>query len=581
MADNAIVMNNNGIVNIDGGKFNVECTGSNVAFGTFGDQFAGLGHETRILINQSNGLALTFHIKHQIKQNVANLERHISIKTLILAIVILPGSFVLAQHPTAAGTKGNQFYENPVLAGDYPDPSIIRDGKDYYLVNSSFDYYPGLLIWHSKDLIHWTPVANALHKYVGPVWAPDLVKYKNRFYIYFPANNTNYVVSADSIDGVWSDPVDLKIGNIDPGHVVDEQGKRYLYFSSGGYVPLSDDGLSVAGQYRQVYSGWPIPRDWTIELFALEGPKIAKRGDYYYLTVAEGGTAGPATSHMIISARSKSPLGPWENSPYNPIARTKSSNERWWSKGHGTLFDDTKGNWWIMFHGYEKNFLNMGRQTLLEPVEWTKDGWFRMAAGVQTDRPIKAPYPGTLASTYPLSDDFSGNTLKLHWKFFGEYDTARFHLVNNSLVLQAKGTSVANCSPLLSIPANHSYSAEVEIETEGNATGGLVLFYSNNYHSGILADSENIITDLRGWQFPSEKKVIHRHVFLKLRNTNNTVDMFYSTDGVNWRKTESSVEVSCLNHNVLSEFLSLRIGLCAMGTGKVQFKNFIYKTIKP
>lgn len=114
---------------------------------------------------------------------------------------------------------------------------------------------------------------------------------------------------------------------------------------------------------------------------------------------------------------------------------------------------------------------------------------------------------------------------------------------------------------------------------EGEATGGLVLFYNNNAHSGILADKENIQANLRGWQFPTERKVIQKHVFLRLRNINNTVDMYYSMDGTNWTKIESSLEVSALHHNVLGGFLSLRIGLCAVGEGKVTFKNFTYKAM--
>ena len=501
-------------------------------------------------------------------------------KVLIVAFLLELTLYTGAQYQTVSNSMGDGYYVNPIFAGDYPDPSILRDGDDYYIVNSSFDYYPGLLIWHSQDLINWSPVINALHKFVGPVWAPDLAKYKNRYYIYFPANNTNYVIYADSINGTWSDPVDLKIGNIDPGHFVDETGKRYLYFSSGGYVPLSDDGLSIAGEYKQVYSGWPIPRDWSIECFCLEGPKIAKRGDYYYLTVAEGGTAGPATSHMIISARSKSPFGPWENSPYNPIVRTKSSMERWWSKGHGTLLEDTNGNWWLVFHGYDKGFYNMGRQTLLEPVEWTKDGWFRIPEGIKTEDPIKRPYETASTSTYTLNDDFSGQTLKPHWKFFGEYDTGRFHLASHSLVINAKGQSIGDCSPLVCIPSDHAYTAEVELTVEGDAIGGLVLFYDNNYYSGILADHENVLANLRGWQFPTEKNVIKDHVFLKLKNICNNVDMYFSTDGIRWNKIENSVEVSGFNHNALSGFLSLRIGLCSIGNGTVQFKNFAYAPIK-
>ncbi|RYE27398.1 MAG: beta-xylosidase [Sphingobacteriaceae bacterium] len=501
-------------------------------------------------------------------------------RSILLIILIFQLSlYVQAQLQTTPNNKGAGYYLNPIFAGDYPDPSILRDGEDYYIVHSSFDYYPGLLIWHSKDLINWTPVTSALHKYVGSVWAPDLVKYKNKYYLYFPANNTNYVITANAIGGPWSDPVDLKIGNIDPGHVADAAGNRYLYFSNGSYVPLSADGLSVSGEAKSVYNGWKIPREWSIECFCMEGPKILKRGEYYYLTVAEGGTAGPATSHMVISARSKSPLGPWENSPYNPIERTKDNSERWWSKGHGTVFEDTKGAWWMIFHAYENGHYNMGRQTLLEPLEWTKDGWFKIPAGIKTQQPIQKPSGSALTPAFALNDDFGGKALKPQWKFFGEYDTTRFHITGNSLTIKGKGHSANDCSPLLCVPADHSYLAEVEMFIEGNATGGLVLFYNNSFHSGILADQENILADLRGWQFATEKKAIKRHVYLRLKNINGTVDMYYSTDGSKWNKIENSAEVSGLNHNVLSGFLGLRLGLCSAGEGQVSFKNFRYKKI--
>lgn len=502
-------------------------------------------------------------------------------KTILLfALLVLSALFTQAQYQTQTSSKGNGFYTNPIFAGDYPDPSILRDGDTYYMVHSSFEYYPGLLIWKSKDLINWMPVANALHKYIGSVWAPDMVKYKDKFYIYFPASDKIYVVWASSMEGPWSDPIDLKINNIDPGHAVDANGKRYLYSANGGYVPLSDDGLSVIGETKHVYDGWLIPRDWSIECFCMEGPKITKRGEYYYLTVAEGGTAGPATGHMIISARSKSPLGPWENSPYNPIERTLSNSEKWWSKGHGTLFEDTKGDWWMIFHAYENGYYNMGRQTLLQPVEWTADGWFKIPDGIKTDQPIRKPLLKEVPSTYTLSDNFSGTTLRPHWKFFGEYNETRFKVAGNSLTIKAKGNSVANCSPMLCNPSDHSYTADVEMNIEGNAIGGLVLFYNNEFNSGILADGKNILAKLRGWQFPTEKNVIQNHVFLRLKNINNTVDMYYSADGLKWNKIENSIEVSSMHHNVLSGFMSLRIGLCSIGDGSVKFKNFKYNAIK-
>jgi beta-xylosidase len=502
-------------------------------------------------------------------------------KIVIAFLLIQLSVFASAQYQVNPNTKGKDFYVNPIFAGDYPDPGILRLGDDYYMVNSSFEYYPGLLIWHSKDLINWMPVTHALHKYVGSVWAPDLVKYKDKYYIYFPANNNIYVVTANSISGPWSDPVDLKIGNgnIDPCHFT-YAGKRYLYFSNGGYIPLSDDGLSVTGNLKHAYDGWSIPRSWSIECFCLEGPKLVKRGDYYYLTVAEGGTAGPATSHMVISARSKSPFGPWVNSPYNPIIHTKSSAEKWWSKGHGTVFQAVSGKWWIVFHGYEKGHYNMGRQTLLEPIEWTKDGWFKVPTGIKTDEPIKRPAGISLASKFTLNDKFDGNQLHPQWQFYGQYDTTRCHFVDSSLAIKGEGNAVGDCSPLLCTPSNHSYIAQVEMYIEGEATGGLVLFYNSNAQSGILAEKGNILADLRGWQFVTEKGVINNHVFLRLKDINNIVDMYYSLNGKKWIKIQNSLEVSSYNHNVLGGFLSLRIGLCSIGKGEVKFKNFIYEPIK-
>lgn len=489
-------------------------------------------------------------------------------------------SFILANGQfNNQNQNGEYFFANPIFAGDYPDPSILRDGDDYYIVHSSFVYYPGLLIWHSKNLINWEPVTHALFKNIGSVWAPDLVKYNGKYYIYFPANNTNYVVWADNIRGPWSDPVDLKIGSIDPGHITDNEGNRYLYFSNGSYVRLSKDGLKVISEPKVVYTGWQIPREWSIECFCLEGPKLIKRGDYYYLIVAEGGTAGPPTSHMVLCARSRSPLGPWENSPYNPVIKTWDRSERWWSTGHGTLFCGPNQKWWLVFHGYENGHINMGRQTLLQPVEWTTDNWAKIAEGTKTESKILKPFVGPLKSPLSLSDNFNQSTLGFQWKFYKDYDPSRYKLIDNSLIISGRGSTMSDCSPLLCSPVDHSYSVQVELFIEGNAFGGLSLFYSEKAFSGIVADNENILAVMRNWQFITESQKFDRHVFLKLVNINDVVDMYYSLSGENWKKIEPSLEVSSYNHNSLNDFLSLKIGLCAYGNGVVKFKNFIYKSL--
>ncbi len=226
---------------------------------------------------------------------------------------------------------GDGRFLNPIMAGDHPDPSILKDGADYYMTFSTFDSYPGLVIWHSRDLVNWWPIGPALQKNIGSVWAPELCKHRGRYYLYIPTKgpNTSWVIWADKIEGPWSEPVDLNLPNhIDPGHAVGEDGSRWLFLSGGDRVRLSDDGLKRVGEPEHVYDPWRYPADWVVEGFAPEGPKITRRGDYYYMVTAVGGTAGPPTGHMVIAARSKSIHGPWENCPANPLVHTKSAAEK-------------------------------------------------------------------------------------------------------------------------------------------------------------------------------------------------------------------------------------------------------------
>jgi beta-xylosidase len=255
---------------------------------------------------------------------------------------------------------GNGYYRNPVIAGGYADPSLVRIGRDYYMVHGG-GQARGMLIWHSRDLVNWGPLTRIHVGVEGDIWAPELVYYRDLFYLYLPImvprpdgsrRAANYVMTAKSLQGPWGEPVDLHVdGLIDPGHVVDEQGNRYLYLSAGNAVPLAPDGLRTTGELKKVYEGWLYPQEWVVECFCLESPKLIRWEGYYYLISAQGGTAGPSTGHMIAVARSKSPLGPWENSPFNPMVRTRLRTEGWWSQGHGTLIDDVEGKWWVVTTG--------------------------------------------------------------------------------------------------------------------------------------------------------------------------------------------------------------------------------------
>src|SRR3954447_27090388 len=140
-------------------------------------------------------------------------------------------------------------------------------------------------------------------------------------------------------------------------------------------------------------------------MFAPEGPKILRHGAYFYMIAAVGGTSGPPTSHMVMVARSRSIEGPWEDCPANPIVHTRSKAEPWWSRGHASVVQGPAGDWWMAYHGYENGYRTLGRQLLLEPVEWTADGWLH-ARGGTLDRPLPKPRGGDAGPGAPtLSDD--------------------------------------------------------------------------------------------------------------------------------------------------------------------------------
>ena len=174
----------------------------------------------------------------------------------IFLFCILSIAQVIAPSLTGRAGGGSalaQSYPLAIIKGDYADPTILRDGDDYYMTHSPFFYKPGFLIWHSKDLMNWESIGRALADWNGNAMAPDLVKVDGRYYIYYPASKTNFVIWSDDIRGPWSKPIDLKISGIDPGHIITPDGTRYLFTSKGQVTPLTEDGLAKAGETVTVY----------------------------------------------------------------------------------------------------------------------------------------------------------------------------------------------------------------------------------------------------------------------------------------------------------------------------------------
>jgi xylan 1,4-beta-xylosidase len=480
---------------------------------------------------------------------------------------------------------GDGTYLNPILSGDYADPTVLRDGDTFYMTHSSYDAVPGIVIWRSPDLVNWSPVGPALFKAIGTVWAMDLVKHDGRFYIYIPAfpdgAQTIMVIHADRIEGPWSEPVDLHIPRIDPGHVVGEDGKRYLFVSGGGRVRLTDDGLATDGPLVEgAYDLWKYPADWVVEMYAPEGPKLLCRDGWFYLTAAVGGTAGPPTSHMVVVARSRSVLGPWQQCPHNPIVHTKSAAEPWWSRGHATLIEGTAGDWWLVYHGYENGYRTLGRQVLLEPVRWSADGW-PIATGGDLSRPLTKP--GSARKPWPplaLSDAFSTNKLGVQWKFHkpAARELQRVHVDAGSLLVAGKGSGPADCSPLTCSAGDRAYEVQVSVEAGDTAIGGLLLFYSERVFFGIGFDGKSLRTYAHGERHDWLRlDVAAPRLLLRITNDHHIVTLHYGTDGQTWNKHPWQFEVSGVHQNVLGGFLSLRPALFSCGTGGVRFRDFRYR----
>jgi xylan 1,4-beta-xylosidase len=543
---------------------------------------------------------------------VTNHSRRNAFKTILAGTAALPAAHVFGQPatppvPGASGGTGNAMnwargiegqrkadlgdgtYVNPIIPGDHPDPTILKDGKDYYMTFSSFFSYPGIVIWHSTDLVNWAPVGPALKKPLGTIWALDLCKHDGRYFIYIPAapdGNTwsIYAIWADRIEGPWSDPVDLKIsGCIDPGHIVGEDGKRYLFVNGIRKIRLTDDGLATDGRIEEAYKPWRYPEDWVTENFAPEGPKLLRHGEWFYLVTAVGGTAGPVTGHMVIAARSRSIHGPWEHCPHNPLVRTAGTAEPWWSRGHATLVEGPAGDWWMVYHGYENGYRTLGRQTLLEPIEWTADGWFR-AKGGDLSKPLAKPRGGKAGvNGQPLSDDFTRDRFGVQWSFHDPApdEMRRVRYLKPGLRIEGKGASPADSAPLTCGTGDRSYQAEVTLDLEGDAEGGLLLFYNHKAFVGVGFTPELVKT----WEYAEEQpwmrvKRAARSVRVRLANIENVVTFHYSYDGgKTWLLHGLRMEVSGIHHNVFGGFLSLKVGIYSAGKGAVTLRDFTYRAL--
>lgn len=292
---------------------------------------------------------------------------------------------LLAYYEKQVGLPYEAMYHNPVRTGMFPDPSVVRVGKDYYMVNSTFIYFPCIPVSHSTDLIHWEIIGYAV---TNPewahldgleggrgYWAPDISYDDGIFYITatYRMNDTGtvyrrqMVVSSDRPEGPYSEPALIDEDGIDPS-IFHEDGRHYMLLNRGARIfELNGDCRRKISEASLLYYG--------SQKRAPEGPHLLKKGGYYYLFLAEGGTGA---GHRITVARSRTLMGTYEPCPYNPIMRQTDEKAGLQRCGHGKPVCTEDGKWYMVYlcgRTIGEGYTILGRETALDPVTWTADGW--------------------------------------------------------------------------------------------------------------------------------------------------------------------------------------------------------------
>jgi alpha-N-arabinofuranosidase len=417
-------------------------------------------------------------------------------------------------------------YTNPILAGFYPDPSICQAGDDYYIVNSSFAYFPGLPIFHSKDLVNWKQIGHALDRpeqlpLIGAgvsrgLFAPAISYYKGTFYIVCTLidKGGNFVVTATDPAGPWSNPVYLEgAAGIDPSLFFDERtDKAYLVYNSdppnnkslwNGHRTIRQydfdyTNMKITGEERLLVNGGV---DTSKHPVWIEAPHIYHINDWYYLMCAEGGTG---YNHSEVIFRSKSPEGPFMPWKENPILTQRHLDRQRknpiTTAGHADLVQAPDKSWYAIFlacRPYEGDHYNIGRETFMAPVTWTPDGWPVITKGVEE---VKYRYPITMANksatavnpftgNFSFRDDFTNPSLNLRYIFLRTVTDKWYNTTDRKgwLSLQLRPHTVSGLdNPSFVGFRQHHHEATATIKLKFSAAtenekAGLVIFQSEGH----------------------------------------------------------------------------------------------------
>ena len=508
-------------------------------------------------------------------------------------------------------------YGNPILQGFYPDPSITRVGDDYFLVTSTFTWFPGIPVFHSRDLVNWTQIANAISRpsqldfgkleLSRGVFAPAIEHHRGTFYILNTCVDCggNFVITAKNPRGPWSDPVWLpEVDGIDPSLFFDTDGSAWIINNGPPIGQPRYDGhralwvqrfdpktLKTFGPRTMVLDAGVDPSTKPIWI---EGPHFFRKDGYYYLIAAEGGTS---VNHSQVVLRGRSVTGPFEAFPGNPILTQRDlpapRPTPITAAGHADFVETAAGEWWATFlaiRPYADDYYNTGRETFLLRVRW-ENGWPRMTAPAQpipwtARRPRLPRQPRPAIATrgaFTVRDDFTRSALPLHWMMMRNPRETWWSLTQGELRLTPRPVALgdqANPSFLARRQQHINATATTVVRfvpSSDSAEAGLVGLQNDAHWYWLALGSKSGRPTLRlkrrnGDRDPRTGTVLRElplpiaagaPVRLRIAARAGAYDFSWSLDGTTWRTIERNADGTILSTKHAGGFVGAVIGLHA------------------
>ena len=512
-------------------------------------------------------------------------------------------SILLLSYCAIAGAQG---YKNPILSGFHPDPSICRVGDDFYLVNSSFEFFPGVPIFHSRDLINWKQIGHCLTRnsqlplekagISQGIYAPTIRYNDGTFYMITTniSDKGNFIVHTKDPAGEWSEPVWLEQKGIDPS-LYFENGRCYLTSNPDNMIYLYEIDLKTGKQLSESKALWA----GTGGRYP-ESPHIYKKDNWYYLLISEGGTE---YGHKVTIARSRNIDGPYDSNPANPIlthANLNAQTNPIQGTGHGDLVQAGDGSWWMVCLGFRpQSGLHhmLGRETFLAPVRWDKDAWPVVNGNGTIGLDMTVPtLPQKKIKEVPADNDFNNSKLGLEWNFLRNPKTENYSLSAKKGALRLKPETITLdeiASPTFvgrrQEHIDFTATSTVELFGAKDDRAGMTVYMNNVAHYDLFIKEDkngknqlfleyrmgSILTKAAVIDLPSEK------VTLQVKGDNDFYHFSYSLDGTTFNAL-GKADVKFISSETAGGFTGIYLGLFAVSSqpnpsGHADFYDFNYK----